>query len=276
MSIQDDAKAIVDELTRPLTFPTPWINLKQDVVASGLKARIDNPDSISSIQTSLCGPAEFFRDLATDKPALYARAAVQLYKFGIFAIGTLTLDPSTDLMNHALPANSRIHPADWLLLASLRDADNWWFDYQSESDDASAITMPHSKVKWLKEAGYSEIVNETNVIRSQDVSNALAASSAFMSGKKVALFINANMLEAPNSSSLTPDHWVALTSPILTFPSVNINNAGKPDPNTTVKLSVYSWGNVQAVPESGTLRLSNFLDNYYGYISARSDKAPTP
>jgi hypothetical protein len=48
----------------------------------------------------------------------------------------------------------------------------------------------------VKSAGYTEIINETNIIACKDLPNALRASKLFSKGYKVALFINAWMLDA--------------------------------------------------------------------------------
>jgi hypothetical protein len=48
------------------------------------------------------------------------------------------------LKTHLMPSHVDIDPADWILCASLRDRDNWFFEYQSETDDFAGITMPNS------------------------------------------------------------------------------------------------------------------------------------
>lgn len=272
MSDQDDAKALVDDFEKR-TAPNSWPHLTRSEVASGLRSRIDDPDNIDQGNTSLCGPADFTRDIAEDRPKDYARAVIQLFETGGTRIGDLDIRPGHDLRGHILSAGAGIAQVDWIILASIRDSDNWFFDYQSESDDASAITMPHSKESWLKKAGYREVINDTNAVACKDLPNAIRASSLFSQGYKVALFINANMLSADdmNDVSLTPDHWVALTKPIK-VQSFNVAHPGtlNEDPNSRVELEVYSWGKTVAVPPGGK-RLTDyhFRCNYYGFIACR-------
>lgn len=271
MSAQDDAKKLVDAFAARGSG-CAWLGMDRATVAAGLKERIDDPDKINQGQTCLCGPADFVRDIATDRPAEYAQSAIDLFKTGRGSIDRFRIKAGVYLRVHTLPATAGIHQADWILLASIRDTDNWWFDYSSEEKKTAAITMPHSKEKWLRQAGYSDVINDTNVGFIKDLACATQASRLFSRGYKVALFINANMLYADkmNSPSLTPDHWVALTSPIR-IKSINLLRPGtlNEDPTSSVAFTCYSWGNRYPVPGTGTLTDYRFSSNYYGFIACR-------
>lgn len=271
MSAKDDAKKLVDAFVSSDTAPV-WLGISRSEVAAGLRERIDDPNKINQGETSLCGPADFVRQIVTDDPRAYAQAAIDLFRSGSGRIGTFSIKAGKDLRNHVVPATTKVHPADWILLASIRDTDNWWFDYQSESDDASAITMPHSKEKWLKQAGYTDVINDTNVMVTKDLDNAVRASSHFDRGYKVALFINSNMLYASkmNTASVTPDHWVALSSSIR-IKSINLISPGalNEDPTSSVAFRCFSWGSIYTVPASGRLTDYRFRCNYYGFVAGR-------
>lgn len=273
MSEQDDAKALVDQFAARNTV-SAWAHIRRADVAAGLKVRIDDPDKIDQANTNLCGPADFVRDIAEDHPKDYAKAVIDLYEQGNATIGTFAIKPGSGLRAHALVtvAAGGINPADWVILASIRDTDNWFLDYQEENDGAAAITMPHSKVKWFKAAGYTEVIEETNILKIKDLPNALKASRLFAQGYHVALFINADMLNAStmNNASTSPDHWVALTTP-MTISSVNVKHPGAlvEDKASSVQFQVYSWGRRIAVPPSGRLTDYHFLANYYGFIACR-------
>jgi hypothetical protein len=263
MSTTDDAKKLIAAFERRTTGNL-WINMKRLDLARGLSQRVDDPDLINQGQTSLCGPADFVRDIAIDDPVMYVKAATDLFETGSAVIGTFFIKPTRDLRIYKVPATAKIDPADWILCASIRDMDNWFFDYQSETDDAAAITMPHSKAKWLKQAGYSHVVNETNVVFTKDLPNARAAGALLGKGYKVALFVNANMLDAStqDDSSAFPDHWIALTKE-LRIEGMSL------DPTSKVSFRVYTWGKQRNVPEYGTLSIKSFLANYYGYVACK-------
>jgi len=263
MAAQDEARKLVDEFAaRTRSGGGLWLHIKRADLAAGLRARVENPDLISSGGTSLCGPAAFAHDLAIDDPVSYVKAAIDLWEAGSAVIGTQSIRPKKDLKYYKLPPTKNINPADWILLASMRDTDNWFFDYQEEGDDLAAITMPHTMEKWFKQAGYTEVLNDTNTVVCKDLANARKASSLFSKGYKVCLFINADMLyaEKHNNASLIPDHWVGL------YTAMTISGIAE-DPASKVTFKVYTWGGAQSVPESGDLSIKHFLSNYYGYIA---------
>ena len=101
-----------------------------------------------------------------------------------------------------------IDPSDWIILASVRDTANWYFDYADEDQNATAITMPGDKVKWFKDGGYTDVIDETNLLLPADWIYASLANSYFKKGYHVTLFINSNMLSPStvNDVSTIPDH----------------------------------------------------------------------
>jgi hypothetical protein len=270
MPTKEEALKLVDDFAALASCPSVWPKLDQATIAAGLKDRINDPDTIDQANTSFCGPADFARDIAEDDPVAYAKAVIDLFQSGRAIIGTFIIKPRDDLKR--APMVGRVHQTDWILLASIRDTDNWWFAIESPDDDASSMTLPHSKESWLKKAGYTDVINETG-LTCKDLPNAIKASILYTKGYKVALFINSNMLKTAkmNDQSPWPDHWVALTSPI-SIKSFNIAHPGAlvEDPSSSVKFTVYSWGNGHvSVPRSGTLTDFHFTSNYYGFIACR-------
>lgn len=271
MPTRDDALKLVDDFAALAPCPSVWPKLDQATIAAGLKDRIIDADHIDQANTSLCGPAEFARDIAQDKPCDYAKAVIDLYKTGQALIGTLIIKPRDDLKTQ--PVVGRVNQTDWILLASIRDSDNWWFHLQAPNNKASSMTLPHSKANWLKQAGYTDVINETNLVVHKDLACAVKATNLFTSGYRIALFISGNMLDADTMGdpSPWPDHWVALTSPIA-IKSINMTRPGSlvDDKSSSVKFEIYTWGDGRtAVPASGTLTEYNFLSNYYGFIACR-------
>jgi hypothetical protein len=106
---------------------------------------------------------------------------------------------------------------------------------------------------------------ECNVAFTKDEECAREASRALCRGQKVTLFINSQMLYIgeQHKTSWTPNHWVALTSPLAFTPVL-----GGSSP--LVSFSVFTWGSIRAVPTSGGLPLSDFVKNFYGYIACKA------
>jgi hypothetical protein len=280
---RDAAKKIVNDFANRTTASV-WSGLSRAKVAAGALARIDDPNKIDQEDTNLCGPSCFIRSIALDQPETYARAIADLYEKGSATIGhggtRHLLKPSSDLRHYRLPATAGIDEADWIILASLRDTDNWFLRYSSVDDGLSAFTMPGTMVKWFVEAGYTDVKEDTNLASRPSLSNAEAASDLLSKGYKVVLLISDNMLKTSTQDdhSRIPNHWVALTSTIAfqqgrealpPNPRFCAPTQYKIVPKASLSFHVYSWGKDRAVPDSGNLSTSQFLDNYYGYVACK-------
>jgi hypothetical protein len=290
------AKKIITDFAARSTGGNLWKGLSRAKVAAGALARIDDPDKIAQKETSLCGPSCFVRSVATDLPEAYARAIANLFEYGATLIGNRgmnhSLNPSKDLLNYVLPPTAGIDQADWIILASIRDSENWFLRYSSVGGTVSAFTLPDTMVKWFEEAGYTSVKEDTSLVSHEDLSNVADANSLLADKYKVCLLINSDMLETANqdNSSSYPDHWVVLTSPItfhqdtITVPELRDCFRDPPGPRicvtrpasssvdkkAKVSFRVYSWGKDQPVPESGgTMWTNSFLKNYYGYVACK-------
>jgi len=255
-SAQDRAKALVAAFAGR-TGPGAFKNIVRADVARGLTARIDHPSLINQAGSSLCGPAALLFNLATRDPVAYAKLIIALYEHGEAHLAQLYVKAEKDLKNY--DPKGKIEPADWIGLASLRDSENWFFDYQSVDDEFAGITLPSHLEGWFKKIGFSKVVNETNLVFGKAESNIREADRLYRDDYWVCLFINANLLSAADqgSRSTTPDHWVVLQS------NVDITAS-------TISFDVYTWGDGKRhVPSVPPLSLGQFSHNYYGYVAAK-------
>ncbi|MGL5735025.1 MAG: hypothetical protein ACRCYS_09185, partial [Beijerinckiaceae bacterium] len=166
---------------------------------------------------------------------------------------------SEDVRNFT-PPSSMAH-VDWLTMASLRDSENVFFDYDESSDALAGITMPGELAKWFRRAGYQSVKEETNLVMNKSAKAIDAANKLYAQGYRVCLFINAQMLSAgaQDKFSFVPNHWVVLTSPITM-------SGGK------IQMTVFSWGDGEhAIPNDPAkpLAVDDFIDNFYGYVAAK-------
>jgi hypothetical protein len=272
----DEAKAaaiglVNDFRTRGLCM---WGTIRRDALADGLVVRINDPKQISSAASQLCGAASVIYNLAQADPSAYAQLAIDLFEKGEGKVKSLTIKPSADLRKTAVPGGN--DPADWIVLASLRDSENWLFTYHGDgrwnipllgsADDAKAIQMPHTVAAWFTSFGYSDVQNVTNLLLTKDWDDVRDADKLYRSGYKVCLFISANMLSAATQAdaSTLPDHWVVMASPVLSS-TIYL------DPTATISATVYTWGGVRDVHEipSKKMTVKQFLSNFYGYVAAK-------
>lgn len=277
MASIDDARTLINEF-EARTKNGVWSGVTKADVVAGLRDRLNNPNHVSSRKLNLCGPAAFVRNLVMDDPVNYVKIVVGLFEDGRAYIGSKTVTPGKDLLKYTPPTKveadtthnlgEAFNRADWIILASLRDSDNSFLDFQSVNDSAAGITMPHTMVKWFKEMGYTDIKNETNILFRKDLANAKEATRLYSNNYKVCLFISADMLSTKEQSnwSATPDHWVVLASAIK-FTGTGLES----DPAAGVDFKVFTWGKVQNVPVDTTkpLSIADFLPNYYGYVACK-------
>ena len=228
---------------------------RQDVV-DGLRDRIADPSKQDQSAASLCGPAVLLYCVLEEHPEIYTQYVIDLYKTGEGRLGKLTVKPSAGCRAYQPPKN-KIHPVDWIAMASLRDSENTLLDYSSADDTAAGITMPHTLASWFSKLGWRGVRNITNVFFVKGRSDVDACAREFDSDRRVCLFISMQMLDPLKFAhrSVTPDHWVVLTKRMTVQKDM-------------LNFGVYSWGKLIDVPRTGAYPLSGFYRNFYGYVSS--------
>ena len=265
------AQMVCDFLERSGAGKFP--NLDRDEVGVGMLMRITKPSLVDQDEGSLCGPAALLFSVLTDAPIAYARYAIDLFEKGKAKLYKLEIEPSTDCRNFRPPA-SMAH-VDWLTMASLRDSENYFLDYDSVSEKKGGlqgITTAPELARWFKRAGFSDIRNGVGdgVVPGQVLKDALTekgpanvneANKLFDQGYRVCLFINAGMLkekEQATKGSLLDRHYVVQRSPI------DLSNG-----NVRLQVFTYGEGNRQ-IPQGNTpLPHAHFFQNFFGYVAAK-------
>jgi hypothetical protein len=231
--------------------------LDRDQVGIDLLIRVSNPNILNQRSAGICGPIAFLYSLAFDSPAAYARFAVELYENGKTKLGDLTIDPSSDCREYAPPAP--MSPADWLTAASLRDSENFWFNYSAVDDDDSSTRLPEM-ANWFVSAGYKDVHYENNTFYNLERSDINIVNRYFSAGYRVVLRINSKLLyrEHQNEKSSRGNHVIILRSPISIV-------------GDSISLKVYTWGEVmKPIPALGTqMSPDGFLEHWYGYVVAQ-------
>lgn len=245
-----------------------WPKIQRKALASGLIARVKDPMVINQQYTSLCGPASFTYSLAHDDPVAYVKAAIELYTKGSTKVRDLKIEPGSELKSAA--PQGKTDPADWIMLASIRDSDNWFFSPAGWIESLAGMTLPHSVEKWMHNAGYTQIVN-TTYLAMRPIYSALAndlnrASELFGKGYKVLILVDGDVLRSDTQAdffSAFPTHWIALNS--------KIKDGGVFAYDQPISFSCFSWGKKTTVPRDSTkpLKKRDFLNKFYGYVAAR-------
>jgi hypothetical protein len=231
--------------------------LDRDKVGIDLLLRVSNPNILNQRSAGICGPVAFLYAIAFDSPTAYARYAIDLYEKGKAKFGDLDITPSSDCRQYDPP--DPMSPADWLTAASLRDSENFWFNFSS-MDDGDSSTSLGEMSKWFERAGYSDIHSENNLFYSLKQSDIDAVNRYYAAGYRIVLRIHSKMLDAATQydKSSKGNHVVVLRTPITVT-------------GNSISLKVYTWGNIlRPIPASNTqMTPSAFLENWYGYIAAK-------
>ena len=236
-------------------------NVTRTAVASNLTDLINDPNKVVQGKLNLCGPAATVRTLLRRDPKLVADCVVQLVETGKGMFGRRNLEPDNDLRNQTYQSSWGCDAAEWVLMSSMRDDENWWFDFEGTPDeDVSAATTPGEIEDWLDEAGlYSSVEDEANLVITEDINHALGLSVNNKTDN--ILLIHSHLLRTAAATnkksdefilSSFPNHWVVLDSKVT-------HASGK------VKFDVWSWGGIYSidVPEA------TFEANYYGAVIAK-------
>jgi len=163
---------------------------------------------IHQVHSSLCGPAAFFFSLAETKPDVYVSTVIALFDNGQATLGNISLRSS----NKARQYNPRwIRETDWMILSSIKPK----YDHPSEQFDG--ITFPGKLKNWFKDAGYTQVDDDTNLLSPKNIKTLLNAHNDRKNGYYVCLFVDADIFtETGNKKgpSSIPNHWVVLNSDI--------------------------------------------------------------
>jgi len=246
-----------------------WRYIKREALANGLAHRINHPDLIDQGDTPLCGPASFLRTVARHKPYTYANAGIELFEKGKTKIGGLEIKPGSELIGD--PPEGKTQVADWIMLASLRDSDNWLFSPSGIfGSSVAGITRPATIASWFTAAGYSKVINKAQLQKHRSqyyYAKLLAEANQLLdSGYKVLMLIDGDVLDPKTQDdavSLFPDHWVALYS--------KISEKGLTNYESNIHLTVWTWAQFQPIPKlaSKPLKKKHFLIKFYGFVAAK-------
>jgi hypothetical protein len=266
-----------------------WTHLHRATVADQLDVRVDDPTKIYQGQVGLCAPSAFLEDLVTDDPVHYARMAHELFDLGFTHMlrgpvpraGGKFLKPDEDLRTYPLPmdplgADPVIPEADWLMLASIRQAYDFWgweHFYKAKPDEGGTST--DDIVKFFKDTGYTDVINKTSKADWHSLSSAVFASDYVNRGYRVVLIINADLLVplAGYSGKDELNHAVGLISPITGIPA-------------NVECTFFTWGTTLRVPlripapppltlkspplnQFGNMTIETFLKYFFGFVAAK-------
>ncbi len=253
---KDYALRLIDHFP-PLPKGRPFPRIDPADIVAGLRERVQTPKSQDQGAASLCCPAAFFYCVLNYKPELYVQYVIDLFTKGKARIGSLKVEPSLACRVYQ-PPRDKIAPVDWVALASLRDSTNIVMDIASVNDDVASRSRSGEVAGWLRKIGYTSVRDDSNWYFNKGRKEIEAFARDTRVYRDVCLFINDNMLVDATSKrkSTFMNHCIVVDEP----PTLQ---------NGQISMSVYTYGDIQRVPSTGTLSLDEFSRNFYGYVSGQ-------
>ncbi|MEM1311762.1 MAG: hypothetical protein AAGF98_20040, partial [Cyanobacteria bacterium P01_H01_bin.153] len=165
-------------------------------------------------QQPFCGPASVLFELIRKFPLRYVQLCQSLYETGGFQAKTRRIQAS-EALRQASQGELRMGPADWLVLATLRESENFLFPVEPNAPEIvrniAGMTKFWEMKGWVREILHYPRVEYFHTYVWRDLA-ALKKSQTVLDQGGVALgLITAENLLSDQPSRLTvPNHWVAL------------------------------------------------------------------
>jgi hypothetical protein len=237
----------------PLTTRKAWPKLDSTTVLTRINDLKGNANLFNQGNVGLCTAAAFFHHIIQKNATEFELFAKALYGGGIGFLGKFKVAPGSDLRDTdytalvtKFPTYPGIPPqADWMLMSSVRDGENWFLDYEGAPDETTAMkTSALELSEWYTKTGFY-----SGVTYSEDTSLAKIKAIDKTATNHIALFIRIPLLQAGDTT-----HIITLESPMIID-----------EPNDKVTFDYWTWG--QPIKTLSTT-LTALKANYLGVITA--------
>lgn len=266
----DDRPTLTPELEQRLqqfsqsNKPGVWPHLEKAKLIRQMGDRLRNPFEVSQGGQPFCGPTAILFELLRQQPARYIDICQDLFETGFFQAQTKSIS-AIERLRHS-QGELRMAEADWMLLATLRDAENRIFQVDPNAPEfiqqLSGITKSWEMIGWAKEVlGYGR-VRYRHAFVLGDVSALRWAERSLRRGGVAFLLITADgLLKAKALPVTVPNHWIVLLD--------NVQVTGPRAlwwwrSNRQISFEIYSWARRYKieVPEL------QFEDLFWGVVTA--------
>ena len=203
---------------RDAEHPGVWPYLDKLEIIGEMRRRLHNPFRVNQGQQPFCGPASVLFELIRKFPLRYVSLCQSLYETGGFQAQTRHIQAS-ETLRQASQGELRMGSADWMVLATLRESENFIFPVEPNAPELvrniAGMTKFWEMKGWVRELLEYPKVEYFHTYVLRDLA-ALKKSQAILDQGGVALgLITAENLLGQNKSRITvPNHWVTLVGNI--------------------------------------------------------------
>lgn len=238
---------------------TPWPHLDSATVTARIGALTANANLFNQSNLGLCTAAVFYHHVIQFKSSDFSTFATTLYQKGSASLGSLSVAPgllcrNTDYAALTQQYSNTPPQADWMLMAGLRDSQNWFLPFEGAPDEAMSMKTPMEELsKWYDKTGFWNGPTSLYTYETEDAQVFLDHGGYKSDDQQVVMWINCEFL--PGASQSGGSHVISLESPIV----VN---------GSTAQFSCWSWGRDPFIQV--TIDVSRLKKDFYGYIVAQT------
>jgi len=237
-----DKRAAIAALNafRNSNVPGVWPHLDKKAIVDEMRVRLHNPFKVNQGQQPFCGPASVLFELIRKFPLKYVTLCQSLYETGGFQAKTCSIQTS-EALRQASQGNLRMGPADWMVLATLRESENVLFPVEPNAPEIvrnlAGMTKFWEMKGWVREILEYPRVEYFHTYVLRDLT-ALQKSQSVLDQGGVALgLVTAEDLLGQEKSRITvPNHWIALVGNV----DIQKGTFGRHD-SGHVSFDVFTW-----------------------------------
>jgi hypothetical protein len=256
--------AVAVDKFRKSGTPGVWPMVDKQALADDMLGTVLNRMRVDQGKTPFCGPAAIAVELIRRNPDRYVEMIASLYDTGSYRTpGGYVVEPSQTTRNSAIDTD--ISPADWVLLASMRDSENLIFPVEGDVSGISGITTPWEERDWAEELlGHGDL---TTTFAYGELDALREAHDVFNAGGSAFLLIDSKIDKAECKYGVClPLHWVVYQGG---YNYDKNENCGWWDPTCDdywLDFSFFSWG--KPVPVNN-LKEGAFEDALWSVVTSR-------
>ncbi len=241
----EEAEAAIAAFEQSIA-PGAWSFLDKATIIADMRARIHDPFQVNQGGQPFCGPAAVLFTLLCKQPLRYVEMCQSLFLIGGFQ-GYNHYVVSSERLRQDSHGNLQMGQADWMMLATLREAENLIFPVEPNAPDLirnlAGMTKSWEMKGWVQEILGYKTVHYNHAYLMNDISAMQEAAMAIEAGGVAFALITAEgMLENTPPLVPFPSHWIALLG--------NISVQGNP-----VTFDLYTWSKqLRLTMDSGSLK----------------------
>ncbi|MEM8922198.1 MAG: hypothetical protein AAGD35_01775 [Actinomycetota bacterium] len=224
------------ELFERSTLGGLWQAIDKSSLLANVRQRRQRAETIDQETSNFCGPTSIAHELARTQPRRYVELCRQLYETGGFWSRTKRVEADARLRADAV--GQGMEPADWMLIATMRNSENTVFKVESDAtglmSGLQGMTFPWEIKGWAKEILMKDDVDIDVCAVFGELDAIKRAQEVYDQGGSVFILLNMAVLKKGEPTIPPfPDHWVVFRG-----------NLDLSDADRRVGFDVYTWGRV--------------------------------